>query len=107
MTLDSGRFARAVEEDARLVILRALAVRHDGRLNETLMSVVLDEFGHSRTRDWLVTQLRALEDLGAICLSQSGSVLIAEITAAGVDHVERRSVISGVRRPRPGADHGA
>lgn len=107
MTLDSGRFARAVDEDARLVILRALALRPDGRLNESLLADVLDQFGHSRTRDWLRTQLHRLAELGALELSEAGSVMVAAITVAGVDHVERRATIAGVRRPRPGTDHGA
>lgn len=103
MSLDSGRFARAVEEDARLVILRALAACPDGRLNESLLADVLDEFGHSRTRDWLRTQLNRLEELGALMLDAAGSVLVAEISAAGLDHIERRVAIAGVRRPRQGA----
>ncbi len=89
-------------EDARLVILKELAKQPGGSLNETLLTRVLDTYGHRRSREWLRTQLRKLEDLGAIRLSEAGTVMIGEITRAGVDHVERRAVIDGVARPSPG-----
>lgn len=89
--------------DARLVILRALNERLDGRSNETVLTVVLDGFGHRRSREWVRTQLRALADVGAVTVTEAGSVLIAEITRAGVDHVERRGVIEGVAKPSPEA----
>lgn len=90
-------------EDARLVILKELARQPNGTLNETLLSRVLDTFGHVRSREWLRTQLRALVDVGAIRVNEAGSVMIAEITRTGVDHVERRAIVDGVARPSPGA----
>jgi hypothetical protein len=91
----------AQREDARLVVLRELQRQNDGRLNETLLLKVLDSFGHRRTRDWLRTQLRAMADLGAVALTEQGTVMIAQITRTGMDHVERRSVIEGIARPSP------
>jgi hypothetical protein len=95
-------YKERVETDARLVILRALAAENDGRLNETLIAANLDLSGHRRSREWTRTQLRFLTDLGALELTEAGTVLIAEITRAGVDHVERRRVIEGVARPSLG-----
>ena len=88
--------------EARLVILKELAAQADGRLNEVSLEKVLDIFGHKRSRDWIRTQLRKLEELGAVRLSEVGTVLVAALTRAGLDHVERRSVIDGVARPSPG-----
>ncbi|WP_336801546.1 VpaChn25_0724 family phage protein [Kaistia sp. MMO-174] len=88
-------------EDARLVILRELVRQLDGRLNETLITRVLETFGHRRSRDWTRTQLRKLSELGAVRISEAGTIMIAEITRAGVDHVERRSQIEGIARPSP------
>lgn len=85
--------------DARLVILKELAKQLDGRLNETILTAVLDHFGHRRSREWVRTQLVKLEELGALKTSAVGSVMLAAITRAGVDHVERRSIIVGVARP--------
>jgi hypothetical protein len=87
--------------DARLVILRELAKQTDGRLNETLLTVTLDTFGHRRSRDWVRNQIRKLEELGAVRVTEANTMLIASITRAGVDHVERRSFIEGVGRPSP------
>jgi|TARA_A100001391_G_scaffold50885_1_gene30963 hypothetical protein len=87
--------------DARLVILRELVKQTDGRLNETILLAVLDQFGHRRSRDWLRTQLRALAELGAVVVREAGSVMVAQITRLGVDHVERRAVIEGIARPSP------
>lgn len=88
--------------DARLVILKELASQADGRLNEVLLEKVLDIFGHHRSREWIRTQLRKLEELGAVRLVEVGTVMVATITRAGLDHVERRSFMDGVARPSPG-----
>lgn len=92
-------YADYLEADARLVILKELANQPDGRLNDTIIGKALDDFAYNRSRDWMRTQLRKLEELGAVKLSEAGSVYIAVITQAGLDHVERRSFIEGVARP--------
>jgi ribosomal protein L12E/L44/L45/RPP1/RPP2 len=92
-----------VAGDARLTILKELARQGDGRLNETIITTVLDTFGYRRSREWVRTQLRKLEEVGAVHLVEAGSVLIAAITRAGIDHVERRSFLEGVARPSPEA----
>jgi hypothetical protein len=90
-------------EDARLVILRELACQTDGRLNDTILTSVLDSFGYRRSREWVRTQMAKLEELGAVTIVEAGTVRIASVTRAGIDHVERRSVIDGVARPSPEA----
>lgn len=88
--------------DARLVILRELAAQADGRLNEVLIEKVLDVFGHRRSREWIRTQLRKLEELGTVRITEVGTVLVAALTRTGLDHVERRSFVDGVARPSLG-----
>ena len=95
----SRSLADALASDARLAILRELAQQVDGRLNELLIRRVLDVYGIRRDRDWIATQLRKLEALGAIELSVAGETLVARLTRAGLDHVEERAVIEGVTRP--------
>ncbi|MAZ84135.1 MAG: hypothetical protein CME90_11085 [Hoeflea sp.] len=90
-----------LQADARLTILKELSRQTDGRLNETVLTAVLDAFGYRKSRDWVRTQLRALEDIGAITLAQAGTVFIASITRAGQDHVDRRTILEGVQRPSP------
>lgn len=87
--------------DARLILLKELATQIDGRLNETILTAALDRFGHRRSREWVRTQLRKLAEIGAVANVEAGTVIIATITRAGIDHVERRSVLEGVARPSP------
>ncbi|MFB2553352.1 VpaChn25_0724 family phage protein [Ensifer soli] len=96
-------FADHLTHDARLVILRELSAQTDNRLNETLLTAVLDNFGHRRSREWVRVQLRYLADIGAIHITEAGSVMIAELRRGGQDHVERRIVLEGVARPSLGA----
>lgn len=96
-------FDEHLTQDARLIILKELQCQTDGRLNETLLVTVLDTFGHRRSREWVRTQLRKLAELGAITIVEAGSIMIASITRAGVDHVERRAIIDGVARSSPEA----
>ena len=91
-----------MEREARLVVLRMLAEQSDRRLNSSLLRDELaDRWAINRSRDWLHVQLRFLADIGAAHLTEAGSVLIAEITQRGLDHVERRIVLDGVKRPSP------
>lgn len=87
--------------DARLIILRGLAEETDGTMNETLLTVLLRSFGHNRSRDYVRSQIRKLDELGAVTVTEAGTVMIASITRAGLDHVERRSIIEGIARPSP------
>ena len=92
-----------LQHDARLVILRGLASEMDGRLNEIALTRLLDDFGYRRSREWVRTQIGKLKELGAVTVAEAGTVHIATITRAGIDHVERRSAIDGVARPSPEA----
>ena len=85
--------------DARLCILKELAGQVDGRLNEKLLMFALDTFGIRRDRDWVRTQLLALDQLGGVNVSEAGTVMVASLTKLGRNHVERRAVISGAARP--------
>ena len=96
-----SNYDQHLTEDGRLVILKELARQIDGRLNESIMTRVLDTFGHRWSREKVRTEMRKLEEIRAVKLAEAGTILIASITRAGLDHVERRSVIEGVARPSP------
>jgi hypothetical protein len=96
-------FRQYIAADVRLIILRELVAQPDYRLNETLLLRVLETFGHRKSRDYLRNQLRWLEEMGAVTLTEAGTVMIAELTRRGRDHVERRVVIEGIARPSPEA----
>jgi DNA-binding GntR family transcriptional regulator len=94
---------QAIREEARLIMLRALADEPDHRLNSSLLVQVLGNFAITRSRDWVHEELRRLADLGAVTIVEAGSVRVASLTEKGLDHVERRLVIEGVKRPGPRA----
>jgi len=92
---------RIIREDARLILLKALNEQPDGRLNSDLLRETLATFGISKSRDWVHDELRHLAELGAVKVHEIGSVRVAAIMAKGADHVARRIVIEGIKRPSP------
>ncbi len=94
--------AKIIEEEARLVILRTLAEQSDQRLNSSLLQADLAErWAINRSRDWVHLQLGELANLGALTLVDAGSVRIATLTQRGLDHVERRMLLPGVKKTSP------
>jgi len=92
-------WADTIAQDARLWILKELAAQTDGHLNVILLQRFLEaRYGINRSREWVETQLRKLEELGAVELA-AGELVIAGITRAGRDHLAQRSIIAGVTRP--------
>lgn len=93
-----------IDQDVRLIILKALADQDDYSLHSEILVQVLESFGHNQSRDYVHTQLRWLENSGrAVTLIEAGSVLVATITQHGLAHVKRKARIEGVKRPSPGA----
>lgn len=90
-----------ISQEARLIVLRELGAQPGYSLNEALLQATLETFGITRSRDWLRDELRALLELGAITLREAGTVKIAVLTDKGRDHIERRIVIEGIKRPSP------
>ncbi len=90
-----------IAENQRLIVLRALAGEHDGRMNETLLARELDVFGHRLTQAQVRDVLADLEERDAVRTTLAGGVvMVAEITRRGADHVERRGApIAGVSVP--------
>lgn len=91
-------------EDARLAILAELAQQGDGTLNSRSMTRVLDGMGIRRDQNWVETQIVRLFEMGAVKTKETelpgiGRVVIATLTSAGRNHVERRARIVGVSVP--------
>lgn len=97
-------FTEIVEKELRLVALKLLAEQPDRRLNSSLMREALaDSWAINRSREWVHIQIRFLAEIGAVTITDAGTVLIATLTDRGLDHVERRVVLDGVKRPSLGA----
>lgn len=90
---------RIIREEARLIVLKALAAEVNNRLNSELIRLSLESFGIARTREWVHAELGFLQDVGALNTTDAGTVKIAALTQRGLDHVERRIALDGVKRP--------
>lgn len=88
-----------VAADARLCMLKELGAQVDGRSNEVLLQHVLDAFGITKSRDWVRTQLRAMDELDAVKVTEMGSVFVVALTKKGRAHLDRREIIEGISRP--------
>ena len=92
-----------IREDARLIVLRALAGQTDERLHSGYLAEELSRFGIDRSRAWLHGELDWLAEMGAVALSRPGSVVVATLTEKGHRHLRRAIIIEGIKRPaRPG-----
>lgn len=96
-----NNYEKHLTESARLTILKALNDETDLRMNDALLATVLDVFGFRKSRDWVCTQLRRLEELDAVTIDEIGTVMVATLTQAGLDHIERRALIEGIAAPSP------
>lgn len=93
-------FAEYLRKDVRLVSLRILAEMPGYRANSSVLSNLLDTFGHSATRDQVKTELRWLQEQGLVSIEDAGSVLVATLQERGQDVACGRAVVDGVARPR-------
>lgn len=94
---------RIIIEEARLIMLRAM--RDDplaSSQSEPALQEYLQEAGILKSREWVREQLRRLDELGAVTVTQAGSILIGTLTEKGRDHLARRLIIEGVKRPDRG-----
>lgn len=93
-----------IREQARLIILKALAEQIAETLNSDLLLHKLEVFGIRKTREWVHAELRWLAEMGTITLAEAGSILVATLAARGQQHLDRIVAIEGIKRPsRPGA----
>jgi hypothetical protein len=90
-----------IRQEARLIILRELYAQTNYALNDALLQQTLETFGIARPREWVREEIAYLEQLGAVTKTSAGSVTVARLAPKGVEHVERRQVIEGVKRPSP------
>ncbi|HHK75272.1 MAG TPA: ArsR family transcriptional regulator [Rhizobiales bacterium] len=91
-----------VQEDRRLVILRALAEDADYSHNEYVLRSFLDAYGHKIGLDQMRTELAWLSEQGLITIRDGSGVMVAKLTGRGKDVAEGAVVVPGVKRPEPG-----
>ena len=92
-----------IREQARLIVLKALAAQADETLNSDLLVHELRAFAIRKDRTWLHGELDWLADMAAVTLLSVGTIKIATLTAKGARHLSREIAIEGIQRPsRPG-----
>ena len=96
-----GEFAKLVQADMRLVVLRVLAEDADYSHNEYVLREALRVCGHSVSQDRLHTELAWLGEQGLIALTDTVGVKVAKLTARGLDVARGAAVVPGVKRPEP------
>ena len=93
-----------IREDARLVMLKALAEQVDESLNSGILVEHLRMFGIRKDRGWVHDELAWLRERGAVTVLEIGTVQVATLTEKGHRHLRRVIAIEGVKRPsRPEA----
>lgn len=95
--------AEALTKDRRLCVLRALDGSTERQANNFVLQSVLDEMGHAVSMDRVNSDLAWLEEQGLVRTEDvAGDLSVARLTSRGVDVAAGRTVLPGVKRPRPG-----
>lgn len=95
-------YKNMLEQDQRLVILRALS-EMNGTANDSVLQKVLFTYGHRVSRDQVKTHLYWLNEQGLIEIESVLSTDVATITSRGVDVANGFARVPGVGQPRAGA----
>lgn len=96
-------YEEEIRQDARLIILKALAAQVDERLHSGYLQTELMRFGVDRPREWINSELDWLAEMGAITQTKPGTVVVATLAEKGARHLRRAIMIEGIKRPsRPG-----
>lgn len=89
-----------LREHQRAVILRALEATQGGAANDSVLSLVLDEFGYRLSRDQVRSELAWLADQGLVAVDIVGdNTHVATLTEHGAEVATDRARQPGVRRP--------
>ena len=93
------QYADYLREDIRLVVLRLLVEMTAYRANSSVLTMALDNYGHTLSRDQVKTELHWLAEQGALTLSDVGPVVVATLTERGQDIAAGRTRVPGIKRP--------
>lgn len=96
-------FAKLGEAFRRRVILDALNSDPGYSLNEAVLRAILKDFGFAASHDLLRTELAWLVEQGLLTTSDQGGIIVAKISARGVDVATGCVNVPGVARPEPEA----
>jgi Fe2+ or Zn2+ uptake regulation protein len=98
----SKSYAEVLTEDRRLVLLKLLAESTGYKATGYVLQPALESLGHVASMDAIRTDLAWLAEQGLVRLEEVGGVVIATITARGIDVGAGRATVPGVKKPLPG-----
>lgn len=85
----------------RLSILRTLSEAPGYTGNDSLLAVVLNDFGIVSTRDQVRSELAWLRDHGFVTVKEPGGIMVATLTEAGGEVATGRRTDPGIAKPSP------
>lgn len=94
-------YADVVNEDRRLVLLRALECVSGYETNDSMLTTIVRQFGHVVSRDQVLTDLTWLKEQGLVTIEEIAGVQIATLTQRGLEVAQGIIVTPGVKRPSP------
>ncbi|MFJ7792926.1 ArsR family transcriptional regulator [Pseudomonas sp. NPDC096950] len=94
-----SQYADFIRQDVRLVILRLLVEMTAYRANSSVLTMALDSYGHTLSRDQVKTEMHWLAEQGALTVAEVGPVLVATLNERGQDIAAGRARVHGIKRP--------
>lgn len=94
-------YARFVEQDRRLCLLRTLHDAPGYRTNSSVLETALDEYALACSRDVIHTELTFLAEQGLVTVEDVKTVKVATLTSRGADVATGRVKVDGIKRPGP------
>ena len=98
-----NQFAQAQAEAARLKILELLQQTNGYSLNNQVIGMSLESMGIRLAASVVRAELGWLQDVGALTLTEVGTLVVADLTERGHDLARGLSSIKGIARPVPGS----
>lgn len=96
-------FSQKLARDARLKTLQLLDQAERVPLNHSTLQTALYSMSVRLSGDQVRTELSWLSEVGAVRLTEAGSLVIAELTERGRDLARGHASIPGISVPDPGA----
>lgn len=95
----SKTYEQVWTEDLRLCVLRVLDQTRGDSCNSSILISAVGTFGFRVPRDKMHTELAWLDEQGAVKTRKVESVVVATLTRRGKEHVDRATVIPGIKEP--------
>lgn len=91
---------QVIAEETRLIILKELDNQPNKSItSESMRRILLQDWVIDQPREWVEEEFRYLVAMKAIETIQARSVLIAQLTERGEQHLQGLIRIAGIQRP--------